>query len=192
MPHPELRLKKNEDRRLRAGHLWIFSNEVDNERTPVTGWQPGTLARVCSHNGKALGTAYVNPHSLICARMISRSPEAELDRGLIRHRLNIALGLRRRLYGNAACRLVFGEADGLPGLVIDHYGRVTVAQMSTAGMDARRDDIVRVIEDLLEPDAVVLREASGHPVVLTDGDGRLVGICGDDEIYRGLLRRAGV
>jgi 23S rRNA (cytosine1962-C5)-methyltransferase len=157
MAHAELRLKKNEDRRLRAGHLWIFSNEVDNERSPITDWEAGSLARVCAHNGKVLGTAYVNPHSLICARLISRAPDVELDKSLLRHRLNIALGLRRRLYGDAACRVVFGEADGLPGLIVDRYGDVLVTQMSTAGMDLRRDEIVQAIEETFRPAAIVLR-----------------------------------
>ncbi|MFV2057797.1 MAG: RlmI/RlmK family 23S rRNA methyltransferase, partial [Thiohalomonadales bacterium] len=69
--HPDLLLKRNEDRRLRAGHLWIYSNEIDTGRCPLKSYQAGDLVNVLSHNGKLLGTAYINPHSLICARIIS-------------------------------------------------------------------------------------------------------------------------
>ena len=72
---PALRLKRNEDRRLHAGHLWIFSNEVDTEQTPLTKFKPGELVRVLAHNDRALGLAYVNPQSLI-ARAHARDMEA--------------------------------------------------------------------------------------------------------------------
>lgn len=157
MQHPELRLKKNEDRRLRAGHAWIFSNEVDTEATPLTTFTPGEMVNVLADNGKPMGTAYVNLHSLICGRMISRKPDVPLDKSLIKHRLNIAHGLRGRLYPDDAYRLVFGEADGLPGLVVDRFGDVLAVQLSTAGMDCRRDEVIQALEELFKPRAIVLR-----------------------------------
>ncbi|MDQ2070455.1 class I SAM-dependent rRNA methyltransferase [Natronospira bacteriovora] len=157
MGHAELRLKKNEDRRLRAGHAWIFSNEIDSEACRLTDFEPGQLVNVLAQGGKPMGTAYVNPHSLIGGRMISRQTDVELDKSLIKHRLNIAHGLRKKLYGEGACRLVFGEADGLPGLVVERFGDVYAVQASTAGMDVRRDEVYQAIEELYQPSAIVSR-----------------------------------
>ena len=95
---PELRLKRGEDRRLAAGHLWVFSNEVDTARTPLTAFQPGALCRVVSDRDRFLGYAYVNPHSLISARILGRSAAHPPDKSLFVHRLQVAQSLRRRLY----------------------------------------------------------------------------------------------
>src|SRR5690606_1904686 len=114
---PELRLKRGEDRRLAAGHLWVFSNEVDTARTPLTAFQPGALCRVVSDRDRFLGYAYVNPHSLISARILGRSAAHGPDKSLIVHRLQVAQSLRRSLYEKPFYRLVYGESDGLPGLV---------------------------------------------------------------------------
>jgi len=75
---PELRLKPREERRLAGGHLWIFSNEVDTARTPLAGFATGALCRVVASNDRFLGYAYVNPHALICARILGRSPTIRL------------------------------------------------------------------------------------------------------------------
>ncbi|TQV63770.1 MAG: class I SAM-dependent rRNA methyltransferase [Halothiobacillaceae bacterium] len=151
-----LRLKKNEDRRLRAGHPWIYSNEVDTQVTPLTGFAPGQQVVVESHGGKGMGLAYVNPHSLIAARLFNRE-EHPLDRPLIVHRLKIALGLRERLFPTPHYRLIHGEADGLPGLVVDRYGDIIVAQVTTAGMEAVRDELVDALVRTLKPLGVLLR-----------------------------------
>src|SRR5579864_255361 len=93
---PALRLKRNEDRRLHAGHLWIFSNEVDTQQTPLTKFKPGELVRVLAHNDRALGLAYVNPKSLIAARVLEtwKIP----DTAWLAVRVRTALTLRDRLY----------------------------------------------------------------------------------------------
>jgi len=134
-PLPELRLKRGEDRRLSAGHLWVFSNEVDTARTPLPGFTPGALCRVVSDRDKFLGYAYVNPHSLICARILGRDPEYPPNTSLIVHRLQVAQSLRRSLYDRPFYRLVYGESDALPGLVLDRFGDVVVGQIATAGME---------------------------------------------------------
>jgi 23S rRNA (cytosine1962-C5)-methyltransferase len=152
-----LRLKKNHERRLRAGHLWVYSNEVDTDSSPLHGFEPGQQALFLAHDDKPLGTGYVNPHSLICARLVSRDPRLVLDRSLLVHRLNIALSLRQRLFSQPYYRLIYGEADSLPGLVVDRYGEVVVAQFTTAGMDRARDDVIESLEKVLKPGAIVLR-----------------------------------
>lgn len=158
---PLLRLNKNADRRLKTGHLWIFSNEVDTAATPLTAFEPGQQVLIHAHDGRVLGTGYANPHSLICARLISRDPQYLLDASLITHRLNIALSLRERLFADPCYRLVHGESDFLPGLVVDRYGDVLVAQITTAGMERVRDDIVTALDKVLRPRAILLRCDSG-------------------------------
>jgi 23S rRNA (cytosine1962-C5)-methyltransferase len=154
----QLVLKKDQDRRLRAGHSWIYSNEVDTARSPLKDLPPGETVSVVGSRGNWLGWAYVNPHSLICARMVSR--DHPLSYPLIRQRLETALALRQRLYDQPYYRLAFGEADGLPGLVVDRYGDVMAVQITTAGMERQRGAIVDALKQLLEPRAVVMRNDS--------------------------------
>ncbi|HEX5161691.1 MAG TPA: class I SAM-dependent rRNA methyltransferase [Steroidobacteraceae bacterium] len=141
MTLPVLKLKRGEDRRLRAGHLWIFSNEVDTQATPLTQFEPGAAVQVHSDRDQFLGFAYVNPRTLIAARIVGRDAAYPLDASLLVHRLRVALALRERLYREPYYRLVFGESDGLPGLVVDRYGDILVAQSGTAGIDRLRGDI---------------------------------------------------
>ncbi|MDX1252088.1 MAG: class I SAM-dependent rRNA methyltransferase [Gammaproteobacteria bacterium] len=160
-----LRLKKNEDRRLRAGHLWVFSNEVDVGNTPLTAFEPGQPVEIQDHRGAALGSGYVNPHSLICARLVSRDPALALNKSLLAHRFNVALSLRERLFDKPYYRLAFGDSDGLPGLVVDRFGDVLVAQITTAGMERCKDDIIAALQQVLKPAAIVLRNDSASRAV---------------------------
>src|ERR1700761_2658199 len=109
-----LKLKRSEDRRIRSGHLWIFSNEIDNVATPLAGFTSGARARVVSDRDQFLGYAYVNPHALICARIVGRDVAQPIDRTLIEQRLKVALALRERVSRVPYYRLVFGESDQLP------------------------------------------------------------------------------
>ena len=153
----QLFLKKNEDRRLRAGHLWIFSNEVDVKRSPLTAFAPGEAAQVCASDGRPIGTAYVNPASLIAARIVSRKADEPLDASLIKKRLERALQLRETLFDVPFYRLCYGEGDWLPGLVLDRYGDMFSAQITTAGMEAQKDALLEVIGELFNPKAVLFR-----------------------------------
>lgn len=155
---PTLRLKRNEDRRLHAGHLWIFSNEVDTQQTPLTKFTAGELVRVLAHNDRALGLAYVNPQSLISARMLLtwKIP----DTAWLAKRIRAALSLRERLYPKPYYRLVYGESDGLPGLVIDRYGSACVVQIGTAGMEKLKSQIQQALEQVLHCDALLFKNDS--------------------------------
>lgn len=161
MSLPPLILRKNEDRRLRAGHLWVFSNEVDIGRTPLKAFQPGDAVEIQAHNGHAVGTGYVNPNSLIAARILSRDPQHPPGRSLLVHRLNVALALRERLYPKPYYRLAFGESDGLPGLVVDRYDEVLVAQVTTAGMERLKADVVAALEKVVCPRVILFRNDAG-------------------------------
>lgn len=167
-----LRLRKNEDRRLRAGHLWVYSNEVDVEATPLRDFQPGQPVTIQASNGKFIGTGYINPHVLLCARLVSRDPEHPLSPSLLVHRLNVALSLRERLYERPFYRLVHGEGDGLPGLIVDRYGDLCVAQLTTAGMDQRKEEVLAALQKVLKPKTVLWRNDS--PVREIEGLGRYV------------------
>jgi 23S rRNA (cytosine1962-C5)-methyltransferase len=183
---PPLRLKRNEDRRLRAGHLWVFSNEVDIAATPLTALAPGQLVVVENARGGPLGTAYVNPRSLIAARLLSRrvlGDEAAVTALLLR-RLADALALREHLYPTPHYRLVHSEGDALPGLVVDRYGDQLVVQISTAGMESRRDAIVAALVELIQPAGILARN---------DGFGReLEGLpTGEPQVLHGTVPEFG-
>ncbi|GAB6038921.1 class I SAM-dependent rRNA methyltransferase [Fundidesulfovibrio butyratiphilus] len=150
-------LKKHEERRLLAGHLWVFSNEVDTARSPLGAFAPGDQAQVRSFRDKPLGVAYVNPGSLICARLCDRNPAARLDRGWLTERLRLALSLRDALFDKPFYRLVHGEGDHLPGLVVDRYDDILCVQLLTAGMERLRQEVIDALVELTGAKAVVLR-----------------------------------
>lgn len=152
-----LQLKKNEERRLLAGHPWVYSNEVDVAASPLSALEPGELADLHDSRGRPLGTAYVNPHSLICARLVSRRPGAAFDAGVIERRLREALALRERLFDRPFYRLAYGEADGLPGLVVDRFGEALVVQLTTAGMERRKAEVSEALQRLLGPRLTIFR-----------------------------------
>ena len=173
---PALRLKRNEDRRLHAGHLWIFSNEVDTQQTPLPKFKPGELVRVLAHNDRALGLAYVNPKSLISARVLSTWTPP--DTAWLAGRIRTALALRERLYSQPYYRLVYGESDGLPGLVVDRYGSACVVQIGTAGMEELKAEIQEALIQVLECDALLFkndssaREMEGLPSYVETAKGK--------------------
>jgi 23S rRNA (cytosine1962-C5)-methyltransferase len=177
---PALRLKRNEDRRLQAGHLWVFSNEVDTRQTPLTKFDAGALVRVLAHNDRALGLAYVNPQSLICARLLDswRLPDVPWFVA----RLRSALALRERLYAAPYYRLVYGESDGLPGLVIDRFGDACVAQIGTAGMERLKPQIGEALKQVLGLRALLYkndsaaREMEGLPSTIEQAIGETANV----------------
>ena len=160
MSVPVLKLKRGEDRRLRAGHLWIFSNEVDTAATPLTQFEPGAVVQVHSDRDQFLGFAYVNPRTLIAARIVGRDAAYPLDHSLLVQRLRVALALREKLYREPYYRLAFGESDGLPGLVLDRYGDVLVAQSGTAGIDGLRAEIEAAVAEVVGTKTLVWKNDS--------------------------------
>ncbi len=157
MEIPVLFIKKGQERRLRAGHLWVYSNEVDSRRSPLKDFQPGEPVALMNHEEKWLAWAYVNPNSLICARIVSRRQEHLLDQSLLVHRIKVALGLRTRLYQQPFYRLLFGESDGVPGLVVDRFGDYLAVQISTAGMEVQQEAILAALQKVLRPKGILLR-----------------------------------
>lgn len=156
-PLAPLVLRKGEDRRLRTGHSWIFSNEIDTARTPLTSFAPGQPVLILDQSSRPLGTGYVNPHSLIAARLVSRDPDYVLGKSLLTHRIQVAESLRQRVFAEPYYRLVFGDSDGLPGLVLDQFGDIVVAQITTAGMEQLKADIVAAVAKVIKPSCVIFR-----------------------------------
>lgn len=155
-----LRLRRHEERRLLSGHLWIYSNEVDTRTTPLQQYRAGEQVRVEADNGKILGTAYVNPQSLICARLVSRD-DHPLDHTLLVRRLEQALKLRDRLFTEPCYRLVYGESDLLPGLIVDRFGDHLSVQLNSAGMEAVRGQVLDALHQVVGAKSILLRNDSG-------------------------------
>lgn len=155
-----LRLRKNEERRLKSGHLWVFSNEIDTQATPLKGIEPGSLVAIESSRGEPMGLAYANPESLIAARLLTRNPRESIGPRFLRQRIERALALRDRLYDTPHYRLIYGESDGLPGLVVDRFGDLLVVQSNTAGMDQLEGALIGALKEVLKPRCIVVRNTS--------------------------------
>jgi len=145
-------LRRGEDRRVRGGHPWIFSNEVASWEGAV---EDGGLADVTDQRGAFLGVAYVNRHSLICARVLTRRRDA-IDAAFFVRRFERARRLREGVFaGEPAMRLVYGESDQLPGLVVDRYGDWLAVQVLTLGIERRLDEVREALERVFAPRGAV-------------------------------------
>ncbi|MDX5371933.1 MAG: class I SAM-dependent rRNA methyltransferase [Pseudomonadaceae bacterium] len=160
MSLPSLRLKANADRRLRAGHLWVYSNEIDVAATPLAQFQPGDQAVLEAAGGKPLGIVAMSPNNLICARLLSRDVRHVLDKSLLVHRINVALSLRERLFDTPHYRLVYGDSDLLPGLVVDRFGDHLVVQLASAAMERARDAVIEALVQVLKPRGILFKNDS--------------------------------
>ena len=144
-------------KRLLAGHLWVFSNEIYEN---VKQYIPGSLVEVFDMHDLFLGIGYINPQSLISIRLLTREKE-EIGEEFIRRRIRDAVNLRERLFGKRdAFRLFYSEGDYLPGLIIDKYSNCLVVQFLTAGIEAFRDIIIEILDELMKPEIMVLRNES--------------------------------
>jgi 23S rRNA (cytosine1962-C5)-methyltransferase len=148
-----VKLKKKEDRRILRGHPWVFSNEL--ERTEEI-FSPGDIVDVLDNSGRFIGRGYINLHSLIAVRILTRKQE-EIDRRFFRRKIAQARGLRTMLAFGESFRAVFSEGDGLPGLIVDKYADTLVIQSSTAGIDRMLDIIISALQEEYSPRAIVLR-----------------------------------
>ncbi len=154
---PVLRLKPREERRLRMGHLWVYSNEVDIAQTPLKGMAAGSICRIEEARGKPLGIGYVNPNTLLCARLLTGKGDATIDTDWLIRRIESAAALRTRIYPTPHYRLVYGESDGLPGLIVDRYGDVLVVQLTTAGMESLKAQVLEALQATIKPKGILLR-----------------------------------
>jgi 23S rRNA (cytosine1962-C5)-methyltransferase len=152
-----VQLNKGAEKRLKQGHLWIYSNEIDVKKTPLKSFEPGEQVQVKSHSDKVMGTAFMSPASLIAGRLISRDPKQLMDQSLIVHRLKVALSLRQNVFSEPSYRLVFGDSDRLPGLVIDRFEDVYVVQISSVGMETLKTEIVAALDKVCRPKSIIFK-----------------------------------
>jgi len=153
---PVVTLNQGAAKRAEHGHPWVFSNEIRMDPA-AKALTPGTAVRIVSDNSAPLGVAMFNPHSLIAARFLSRDPEAVIDGAFLEGRIASALALREKLYDTPCYRLIHAEADGLPGVAIDRYGDIVVAQINSAGIDRMADELAAALMAVLGAKTVVLR-----------------------------------
>lgn len=147
-------LQKARKKRTEQGHPWVFASEIDRMEGTASA---GDLVDVATAQGKYLGTGYWNPKSQITVRIVSHRPDVRMDELFFETRFRECAAHRRRFVNGADCRLVYGEADFLPGLVVDRFGGVLVIQLLTLGMDLRRDDIVKALVKVFEPQGIYER-----------------------------------
>jgi len=153
-----IKLKKKEERRILRGHPWIFSNEIEKMPADVL---PGEIVDVTTSSGVFVGRGYLNPHTLIAVRMLTRRQE-EINHNFIHGRISTAQELRLRLgmSPDDSYRAFFSEGDGLPGLIVDKYSDILVVQSLTAGIDRIEGEILSVLRERYHPQAIVLRNDS--------------------------------
>ena len=178
-PAAELFLRRGADRRLRGGHLWVYSNEVDTARNPLGSFTAGDLVVVRDASGGILGSAYMEPQALICGRVYAPGEALNFDRELIERRLATALSGRQAAFEKPFYRLVYGDSDTLPGVVIDRFGDYLVVQCNNAAVERYREQLVAALVALLQPSGILLR-----------GDSRLrreQGLAADAEVVHGEL-----
>jgi 23S rRNA (cytosine1962-C5)-methyltransferase len=156
---PVVRLQPQRHKRVRLGHPWIFSNEIQMDNA-AKALARGQLVRVEVSHGEPLGIAMFNPHTLIAARMLDRDPTAKIDAAWIAKRIARARDLRERLYPGGHYRLIHAEADGLPGLIVDRYGDVLVVQRNAAGIETLGEALFDALARELAPKTIVLRDDS--------------------------------
>ena len=147
-------LKKGEGRTLKAGGAWIFDNEIDKvEGTP----EDGSLVEVRDFDGYGMGTGFYNSRSKIRVRMMSRKAGQVIDRDFLRMRVQNAWDYRKKTVDTSSCRIIFGEADFLPGLVVDKFSDVLVVQSLALGIDRMKEEILSLLVEALRADGVEIR-----------------------------------
>lgn len=172
-------LKKGEGRSLKAGGLWIYDNEIDTIMGTFTN---GDIVLVHDFDGYIMGRGYINQNSKIRIRMMTREPDQLIDEDFLRRRVENAWQYRKDTVDTSSCRLIFGEADFLPGLVVDKYEDVLVVESLALGIDRMKETIVGLLKETLEKDGIMIRgvyERSDAKVRLKEGLPRVKGFIGE-------------
>lgn len=173
-------LKKGEGRLLRLGGMWIFDNEVDKIEGEYTN---GDLVHVHDYNDYPLGVGFINDNSKIIIRVLSRDINTEINREFLKMRVENAWEYRKNVTDTSSCRLIFGEADFLPGLVIDKFEDVLVVESLALGIDKYKEMIVDIAKEVLANDGIKIRgvyERSDAKVRLNEGMERIKGFIGEE------------
>lgn len=171
-------LKKGEGRSLKAGGLWIYDNEID---TIMGTFQNGDIVVVHDFDGFMMGRGFINQNSKIRIRMMTRDKNQQIDRAFLKMRVRDAWEYRKKTVDTSSCRIIFGEADFLPGIVIDKFSDVLVVESLALGIDRMKTDIVECLREVLSDDGIPIRgvyERSDAKVRLQEGMERQKGFIG--------------
>lgn len=178
--HTIVTLKKGEGRTIKSGGLWIYDNEI---ASIVGSFQNGDIVTVRDFDGYPMGKGYINQNSKIRIRLMTRNVEQEIDDAFLRMRLTDAWEYRKKIVDISCCRIVFGDADFLPGLVIDKFSDVLVVQSLALGIDRFKERIVSLLKEILSADGIVIRgiyERSDAREREKEGMQRVKGFLGDE------------
>lgn len=170
-------LKKNEDKRVRHGHKWVFSNEI---QTVYDKPQAGDIVECYDSMNNFVGTGFYNPHSLIAFRLLSADKDDIIDIKFWETRIKSALNFRREIYGDInSFRLIYGESDDISGFILDKYEDYCAAQFISAGADKNKHDILEAVTNVLKPKGIIIRNDSQLR--------KLENLSGESEIYSGQI-----
>lgn len=147
-------LKKGEGRMLKSGGLWIFDNEI---ASILGSFEDGDIVAVHDFDGYGLGKGFINRNSKIRVRMMTRNRHQEIDEAFLKMRVQEAWDYRKKVSDTGSCRVIFGEADFLPGLVVDKFSDVLVVQSLALGIDRLKDQIVELLKEVLAADGIEIR-----------------------------------
>ncbi len=173
-------LKKGEGRTIKAGGSWIYDNEIDR----IDGtFENGNILKVEDFDGYPMGWGFINTKSKITVRMLTRNPEEEMNDAFLYKRVKAAWEYRKAVIDTSSCRVIFGEADFLPGLVIDKYEDVLVVESLALGIDLLKERIIEILKELMDKDGIRIRgvyERSDAKVRLKEGMERAKGFIGEE------------
>lgn len=175
MEQAAIRLKRGEGRSFKAGGPWIYDNEI-GEITP--NCEDGGIVRIEDYNGYVLGWGFLNRKSTIAVRVMSRKADAVIDEAFLEARVRAAWQYRKDTVETDSCRVIFGEADFLPGLVVDKFSDVLVVESLALGIDRLKDTILKALVKVLAEDGIAIRgiyERSDAKVRLKEGMERVKG-----------------
>jgi len=173
-------LKKGEGRTLKSGGMWVFDNEI---ASIMGSFHNGDMVMIHDFDGYPMGKGFINQNSKIRIRLMTRNIKQEIDRAFLKQRVKDAWEYRKKTVDTGCCRIIFGEADFLPGLVIDKFSDVLVVESLALGIDRLKEEIISCLRELLKEDGIIIKgvyERSDAKVRLNEGMERIKGFIGEE------------
>lgn len=173
-------LKKGEGRTIKSGGLWIFDNEIDSI---MGSFENGDIVVIHDFDGYPMGKGFINTNSKITIRLMTRNVNQDIDYDFLKMRVKAAWEYRKKVIDTSSCRVIFGEADFLPGLVIDKFSDVLVVESLAMGIDRMKLDIIKALKEILAEDGITIRgvyERSDAKVRKNEGMERVKGFIGEE------------
>lgn len=180
MENATVTLKKGEGRTVKAGGLWIYDNEIAEIKGNFTN---GDIVDIKDFDGYPMGKGFINTNSKITVRLMTRNIKTDIDYDFLKLRVKNAWDYRKKVTDTESCRIIFGEADFLPGIIIDKFSDVLVVQSLALGIDKMKEDIINALKEILSQDGIKIRgvyERSDAKVRTNEGLERLKGFIGDE------------